>query len=535
MKKMFSMMLSVLLVFSMLSSVSAETLDENTSAGETSIEYSVGETYTVVIPEEIVVAKDTETPVEYSVVVKDLLIPYGSSLDVSVEYEGKLKLFEHSATTLGYQIVKSSDSSVLSNGGEVISVPAGTVEEQSENLTAVLTETPIIAGNYEDIATFKINVDSGESQYGEAIQMWEISATENDDVWMTYYQPEVASTYSARTTTTNIYEDGTVYITGTGDMEDNVYTYFINEERVLESVESYAEKKCGFNVTITKEADYEFKTFASLGEGVTVLIDDESAGDKNNTAVSLSGWNSDGTQLAECYNFIPKAIVVDEGVTNISELAFMGSQITSLTLPSTIETLDYGCFALCQSLTNVSLPEGLKIIGNSAFVNSALETITIPSTVENIEMWAFIDCVNLKDVTFLCDAPTVGEDAFYGTVWTNNLSEGPNYINSTFYSYVGTITESETIVVKDGTKKLAHGAFYYQRNLTSVVLPESLELIDDSSFYGCSALTTITIPKNVTSISESAFKNSGLTTVNGVAGSYAETFASNNGYTFVEI
>lgn len=162
MKKCISLLLSCFMVFSALNCVNATTLDETTNAGETKVEYAIGETYTVIIPEEIVVAKDTETPVGYSVVVKDLLIPYGSSLDVSVEYEGKLKLFEHSATTLSYQIVKGSDSSVLSNHGKVISVPAGTVEERSESITAVLVETPVIAGNYEDIATFKINVVGSE-------------------------------------------------------------------------------------------------------------------------------------------------------------------------------------------------------------------------------------------------------------------------------------------------------------------------------------------------------------------------------------
>ena len=166
------------MVFGMLSCVNATTLDETADAGETKVEYSIGETYTVIIPEEIIVAKDTETPVEYSVIVKDLLIPYGSSLDVSVEYEGKLKLFEHSATTLGYQIIRSSDSSVLVNGGAVISVPAGTVEEQGETLTAKLTETPIIAGNYEDVVTFKINVNAGNKQQDENNELENLSSTE---------------------------------------------------------------------------------------------------------------------------------------------------------------------------------------------------------------------------------------------------------------------------------------------------------------------------------------------------------------------
>ena len=401
MKKITSIFLSCLLILSMIANVSATTLNETDGAGETKIEYTVDETYTVVIPAEVVVSKDAETPTEYDVVVKDLLIPYESSLVVSVEYEGKLKLFEHAATTLEYQMIKSSDGSVIANGGEVISVPAGTVDEQVEKISAKLTGTPIIAGNYEDTATFKINVDGGESQYGEAIQMWDISETKGvDDVWMTYYQPK-AATFNARATTTNVYEDGTVYITGTGNMEDGVYTYFVDEEQVLADIEAYAEAKCGYNVRIEKEPDYKFSRLCAYSLGLKCYVDDDNAGSENGKSVDWSEWNTTGS-LNGYFIFNPSKIVIDESVTNISEIAFMGTDIRSIELPSTIKTIGFGAFAICHNLSSVSLNEGLETIEGSAFAFcSSLAEIAIPQSVTNIDEDAFMNCDNLtiKGVT----------------------------------------------------------------------------------------------------------------------------------------
>lgn len=418
MKKITSIFLSCLLILSMIANVSATTLNETNDAGETKIEYTVDETYTVVIPAEVVVSKDTETPAEYDVVVKDLLIPYESSLVVSVEYEGKLKLFEHAATTLEYQMIKSSDSSVIVNGGEVISVPAGTVDEQVEKISAKLIETPIIAGNYEDTATFKINVDSGESQYGEAIQMWDISETKGvDDVWMTYYQPK-ATTFNARATTTNVYENGTVYITGTGNMEESIYNYFISVEGYFNQVVNHAKNKSGYNVVA--EYDTSIENVSELFDVLKIYVDDETAGDQNGTEVDWkNGWQLDITDQS-AYKFIPTNLVIDEGVTNISTQAFSGAYFDSVKLPSTIKSIDEAAFIMCQNLTEVVLVDGLESIGENAFLL-------------------------------------------------------------------------------------------------------------------CTSLLEITIPESVTSIATSAFDASGLTTVKGVAGSYAETFANSNGYTFVAI
>jgi len=495
MKKITSIFLSCLLILSMIANVSATTLNETDDAGETKIEYTVGETYTVVIPAEVVVSKDTETPAEYDVVVKDLLIPYESSLVVSVEYEGKLKLFEHAATTLEYQMIKSSDSSVIANGGEVISVLAGTVDEQVEKISAKLIETPIIAGDYEDTATFKINVADKTAQYGEAIQMWEISETQGvDDVWMVYYQPEMETvpvTYNLRSssgTTTKLYENGTVYITGTGRMEEGVYNYFFNIEGVINQRLAAYEKEFGY--TCRAEYDTSATDVKAATESLRIYIDDEDAGADNGKDItydSTQEFKIDVTNES-LYKYIPQKVIIDEGVTNVSESAFMASHITELELPSTIETIDYMAFFMCEKLGNVTLPRGLKTIGMSAFMFcTSLTSITLPDSVTSIGEFAFRDCSNLTLITIPDSVTTIEADAFYGC---NNLTD---------VIYGGSESDWANISLHSSNTYLTNATIHYNATenhygLVSSVAPTCTEAGVNSYACPCGYEKEVVIP-----------------------------------------
>ena len=75
--------------------------------------------------------------------------------------------------------------------------------------------------------------------------------------------------------------------------------------------------------------------------------------------------------------------------------------------------------------------------------------------------------------------------------------------------------------------ELGDYAFYGCSGLTSLTIPSSVTLIDESAFAGCSGLTSLTLPSSVTSIGDEAFAYcSGLTSLtipSGVTsiGSYA--------------
>lgn len=61
--------------------------------------------------------------------------------------------------------------------------------------------------------------------------------------------------------------------------------------------------------------------------------------------------------------------------------------------------------------------------------------------------------------------------------------------------------------IPDGVKTIKHDAFYNCTGLTSVTIPDSVTSIEFSAFYGCSGLTSLNIPGSVNTIGDSAFYN----------------------------
>ena len=69
--------------------------------------------------------------------------------------------------------------------------------------------------------------------------------------------------------------------------------------------------------------------------------------------------------------------------------------------------------------------------------------------------------------------------------------------------------------------------------LTHVVIPEGTEAIGHSCFFKCESLVSVEIPSSVTEIGADIFKDCPENAVIiGVAGSYAEQYANENGITF---
>lgn len=79
-----------------------------------------------------------------------------------------------------------------------------------------------------------------------------------------------------------------------------------------------------------------------------------------------------------------------------------------------------------------------------------------------------------------------------------------NYDHNT---YIGDVTVPATIEYKGVTYKVVDigGAFSYCKELTSVTLPDDIELLKNNAFSGCRKLKSIKIPSSVTYIGERAF------------------------------
>lgn len=116
-------------------------------------------------------------------------------------------------------------------------------------------------------------------------------------------------------------------------------------------------------------------------------------------------------------------------VTSIGDHAF-GScmELTNITIPSGVTTIEYATFMQCVKLANVTLPDGLTSIGEYAFAACfGLTSISIPASVTTIGESAFSNCSELTSISIPASVTTIGGSAFISTSLTNvTLSGNPS-------------------------------------------------------------------------------------------------------------
>ena len=93
-------------------------------------------------------------------------------------------------------------------------------------------------------------------------------------------------------------------------------------------------------------------------------------------------------------------------------------------------------------------------------------------------------------------------------------------------------TTIREIILPDSLKEIQANAFENCGNLERVVLPEGVVAIGDGAFQNCPNLQEVVIPKIVTQIGTDAFKGCPNLIIFGEEGSFAQTYAEENGISF---
>jgi hypothetical protein len=142
-------------------------------------------------------------------------------------------------------------------------------------------------------------------------------------------------------------------------------------------------------------------------------------------------------------------------VTKIGDRAFYKcTELTSITMPTSIVDVGDRAFAYCDKLVSVNIPNSVMRIGEWAFCACTnLTSVDIPNSVKKIMNGAFYKCDKLKSVVIPVSVSEIGCMAFYAC---DNLNEmhvywptAPRlpYINPDFSDY-----EHCTLYVPAGTK-----------------------------------------------------------------------------------
>lgn len=119
-------------------------------------------------------------------------------------------------------------------------------------------------------------------------------------------------------------------------------------------------------------------------------------------------------------------LIIPEGTIEIPTLFLFGGRLNSIVFPKTLRKIDELAFSGQSKLRNVSMSEGLVSIGAGAFYRTDLVSLELPSTIQTINKDAFKDCFNLSNITcHAAEPPAVMDGAFVGVAKDNFTVEVP--------------------------------------------------------------------------------------------------------------
>ncbi len=209
---------------------------------------------------------------------------------------------------------------------------------------------------------------------------------------------------------------------------------------------------CGENATWN--FDFDTKTLYIEGKGATESISDDA---------TIEG-------IAWIQPSIEK-VVYGEGITEIAPFTAQKinthfsyneplQDITELTLPSTLKTIDDYAFAFYLNVKDVHIPYGVTTIGNNAFSACyKIENVVLPGTVKKIGNYAFSVCDSLKSITIPASVTEIGEKiakaytivAIYGYTGSTaeSYAEENGYYFFSLSNTVGDVNEDGVVNLMD--------------------------------------------------------------------------------------
>ncbi|MCI5583473.1 MAG: leucine-rich repeat domain-containing protein, partial [Anaeroplasma sp.] len=253
-------------------------------------------------------------------------------------------------------------------------------------------------------------------------------------------------------------------------------------------------------------------------------------------------------------------VLLASTVTSLPDYCFYGSNLTTITIPSSITSVGVGVFENSLKLNNVTIQN--NVIGEAMFKGTtALKSITIPENVNSIGKEAFM---NSGLISATLNSPIIGESMFEGCASfqgnvlnpdnvTYSLEIDNSYTSISQKAFKGTAvayvkinaymsdymfdscTKLSSLIVGEDATGGSHSfqncthlssvqlnntstdayMFAGDINITSLSLSSNFENIGDYSFESCTGLTSLNIlSTSFKKIGTFAFKNcTGLTTI----------------------
>lgn len=150
-----------------------------------------------------------------------------------------------------------------------------------------------------------------------------------------------------------------------------------------------------------------------------------------------------------------------------------------------------------------------KVVGianNAFYYCTAMTSVELPSTIESIGDWAFAGCIGLTEVTIPDTVTTIGRGAFHGCDQLTSIKLPAELLEIKDFAFYG----CSALTAVDFPAKLStigSAAFFGCQGLTELVLPASITAVGEMAFYKCNYLTKVDMSATSTEKDTVAFSD----------------------------
>ena len=194
-------------------------------------------------------------------------------------------------------------------------------------------------------------------------------------------------------------------------------------------------------------------------------------------------------------------VTIPSSVKLIGQYAFYECEsLTSVDIPGSVERIDNSAFSGCTGMTSITLHEGLKVIGDGGLREcESLTSLVLPNGLTTLEDCALYDCENIENFSFPTSLVDMEKSSISTSKWYAGLADGTElYCGSVF---LGCKNESYTaypskLNVRAGTKMVRIEG--YLEGVNELILPDGLEslIITDAGSSYCN-ITKLVVPESV--------------------------------------
>ena len=242
----------------------------------------------------------------------------------------------------------------------------------------------------------------------------------------------------------------------------------------LETIETYGFRCAGIEKIYIPASVKNIECAAFVSANLDSIIVDT----VNQYYKSVDGvlYTKDVTQLL-CFPMSRGGhFFVPNGVTQINRRAFWESNLSSITLPNSLKTIEQYAFLRCDNFLNLHIPKSVTYIQNGSIINcKMLYNLTIDSLNTHYKI--------INNAVYTIDGDTL-----------------ITYPSPSLRTATG---NSDTLRVAEGTKVIAERSAIHGKNKI-IILPESVEEIGNRAF-AYNTVRTIQFPTTLKRIGKEAF------------------------------